>query len=375
MKIKPFELERFFAKYEFNTPYLLSCSDCEAFTLNKLLKMADDETKNLWHNLKLSYTESSGHPLLKQEIAKFHTSILPDEINVLVPEEGIFIAMNCILENGDHVISTFPGYQSLYEIANTIGCKVSGWEPVKQNNWFFDVEKLASLIRPETKLIVINFPHNPTGAIINHKQQLGIIELCREKNILLFSDEMYRFLEYNEKDRLPSASDLYENAISLFGLSKSFALPGLRIGWLVSKNKKLMDEIARFKDYTTICNNAPGEILAIIALRNRSNIFRRNLEIIKRNLAVLDSFFLKYSNYFSWNKSNAGSIAFPEFLGNIGIDEFCKRLIEKEGVMILPSSVYNYPGNHFRIGFGRKNMPEALERVEQYLNEKFYNEK
>jgi aspartate/methionine/tyrosine aminotransferase len=368
MEIKPFELERYFAKYEFNTKYLLSCSDCEALELSELLAMANNDTLKKWQNLKLSYTESTGHPLLRHEIAKLHTTILPDEINVMVPEEGIFTAMNCILQPGDHVISTFPGYQSLYEIANSLGCEVSKWLPDYNCGWHFDIEKLKPLIRTNTKLLVVNFPHNPTGATVSKKDFTEIIELCKKNNTVLFSDEMYRFLEYDSKDRLPSASDLYENAISLFGMSKSFALPGLRIGWLSSHNKNLMNEIANFKDYTTICNNAPGEILAIIALQNKEKIVNRNLQIISENLILLDSFFKNYVQLFEWKPPVAGPIAFPKFLGKTEIATFCKNLIEKNEVMLLPSSVYGFEGNYFRIGFARKNMPEALEKLEDFLS-------
>lgn len=367
MNIKPFQLERYFAKYEFTTRYLLSCSDCEALTLPELLGMADNEMLGMWHNLALSYTESTGHPLLREEIAKLHTAISPHQMNVMVPEEGVFVAMNCILEPGDHVIAPFPGYQSLYEIAGSLGCEVSKWQPDYDNGWHFDVEKLKSLIRGNTKLIVINFPHNPTGATIPESELKEIINLCRQKGIVLFSDEMYRFLEYDAKDLLPSASDLYENAVSLFGMSKSFALPGLRIGWLTSQNKMLMRKIANFKDYTTICNSAPSELLAIIALRNREKIVGRNLQIIADNFTALDSFFSKYRGLFEWAPPVAGPIAFPKFLGETEISTFCKNLVEQKEVMLLPASVYDFDGPFFRIGFARKNMPEALQQLEAFL--------
>lgn len=367
MKIKPFELERYFAKHEFTAKHLLSCSDCEPLHLSEVLKMADEESLKLWKNLKLAYTESRGHPLLLEEIARMHTSIQPNEINVMVPEEAIFVSMNCILEKGDHVISTFPGYQSLYEIANSLGCEVSKWVPDYKNGWQFDLNKLKSLIREDTKLVVINFPHNPTGATLSEIEFLEIIEFCRKNNTLLFSDEMYRFLEYNEKDRLPSACDLYENTISLFGMSKSFALPGLRIGWLSSKNNKLMQNVSEFKDYTSICNNAPGEILSIIALRNKEIILKRNLQIISENLHLLDSFFSKYNNLFYWNPPLAGPISFPKLNAKVPVSEFCKKLIEKEDTMLLPSSVYGFEGNFFRIGFARKNLIKGLEKLELFI--------
>ncbi|MCG6190817.1 aminotransferase class I/II-fold pyridoxal phosphate-dependent enzyme [Maribellus maritimus] len=370
MKINPFELERYFAKYEFTSKYLLSSSDCESLSLHELMQMADAETHYLWENLKLGYTESSGHPKLKAEIVKLYHSISADEINVMVPEEGIFVAMNCMLERGDHVISTFPGYQSLFEIANSMGCEVSKWAPQYQKGWQFNIAELESLIQKNTKLIVINFPHNPTGATISKENLLEIISLCKQSNILLFSDEMYRFLEYTPKDQLPSASDLYENAISLFGLSKSFALPGLRIGWLTSKNKRLMQEIASFKDYTTICNNAPSEILSIIALRNKDKIFKRNLKIILENLETLNLFFRKHKTMFEWCPPKAGPIAFPGLKTELSVQQFCIDLVEQKSVMLLPSSVYKFAGNYFRIGFARKNMKEALVNLENYILEK-----
>ncbi len=370
MKIKPFELERYFARYEFTAPWLLSCSDCEALSMRELLAMADDKTRDLWDRLRLGYTESLGHPLLRQEIAKLYASVTAEEINVLAPEEGIFIAMNTLLEAGDHVISTFPGYQSLYEIAASLGCEVSRWEPQKGESWFFDVETLKGLVRPETKGVVINFPHNPTGANLTERQLQEIVALCRQQNLFLFSDEMYRYLEYEQSRRLPSAVDLYENAVSLCGLSKSFALPGLRIGWLVSKNKQWMGTIAGFKDYTTICNNAAGEILALMALRNKAQILQRNRSLIAENLKILDAFFGRYKALFVWFRPEAGPIAFPGLSEEWEAGRFCKELVDAKGVMLLPARVYQYEGNHFRIGFARKNMPRALAKMQEFLEEK-----
>jgi len=367
MKIKPFELERYFAQHEFAAKYLLSSSDCDPLKLSEILEMADTESLALWDKLKLAYTESTGHPILKQEISKLHSSIAPDEINVMIPEEGIFIAMNCILEKGNHVITTFPGYQSLYEIANSLGCEVSKWKPEFNKGWKFNLNNLKSLIRKDTKLLVINFPHNPTGATISAKELNEIVELCRKQNIILFSDEMYRFLEYRETDQLPSASDIYENAISLFGMSKSFALPGLRIGWLSSKNKEMMQKISEFKDYTTICNNAPGEILSIIALRNKTKIVERNLKIISKNLSILDTFFNKYNHLFEWHRPVASSISLVKLKGETPINKFCSKLVEQQKVMLLPATVYRFEGNYFRIGFARKNLKEGLNKLEKFI--------
>ena len=372
MKIKPFALERFFAKHEFSSPFLLSCSDAEPLTLKELLDMADAETYALGKNLSLGYKESQGHPLLLQEIAKLYESITPQHVVEIVPEEGIFIAMNVLLEPEDHVITTFPGYQSLFEIAMSIGCQVSKWQPDFGHGLRFSVNELKRLVRENTKLIVINFPHNPTGALLSRVELQEIITWAKEKNIRIFSDEMYRLTELTTTDCLPSICELSPNGICLFGLSKSFSLPGLRVGWLVSRDLTLIENIKSFKDYTTICGSATSEVLAIAALRAKETILARNRSIIIHNLETLDKFFENHSSIFTWHKPRGGTVGFPELLLDIPVDEFCEQLLEKKGVLLLPASVFGCQRNHFRVGFGRRDMPEALNKLSDFLDETGY---
>jgi aspartate/methionine/tyrosine aminotransferase len=266
VEISPFILERHFARYEFEVPFQLSCSDCEPLVLPDLLAMASPGSVRLWENLKLSYTETAGHPLLRGEIAAFTGNIHADDVLVCVPEEGIFLVMNSLLKPGDHLVVVSPAYQSLYEIAKGAGCTVSLWEPDIEG--VYRPESLRRLIIPATRMVVINFPHNPTGALITGGQLDEIVRLCRENGILLFSDEMYRGLERDPALRLPCASGLGDHCISLSGMSKSFALPGLRIGWLSCSNIRIREKLHGLKDYTTICSSAPAEILSVIALQN-----------------------------------------------------------------------------------------------------------
>lgn len=230
MKLQPFKLERYFAKYEFSVKYLLSSSDCDGFLQKEILELADNETKELWEKLTLGYTESLGYPLLRAEIAKLYKETDPDQILITAPEEGIFIALNTLLEKGDHVICTFPGYQSLYEIAEGIGCEVTKWQPDENKGWMFDLEFLRNNIKPNTKLLVINFPHNPTGYLPTKEDFEKIIDIAREHNLYVFSDEMYKLLEFNPNHRLSSACEIYDKAITLFGMSKTFGMAGVRIG-------------------------------------------------------------------------------------------------------------------------------------------------
>jgi aspartate/methionine/tyrosine aminotransferase len=368
MRIEPFALERYFAAHEFTARYLLSASDCEGLHLRELLDLADAETLSLWDNLRLSYTESQGHPLLRREVAGLYATVGPDDVLILAPEEAIFIAMNTLLAPGDHVVVIAPAYQSLYEIAAALGCRVSRW-PIELNEgeWRLDPDRLQDLCLPETRLIVVNFPHNPTGYLPSHELLDEVVALATRRGIPIFSDEMYRLLEYDAARRLPSLIDLYEDAIVLSGLSKAFALPGLRIGWLATKDRELLERFACFKDYTTICSSAPSEILGIIALRSAEAIVRRNLSIITDSIAVAQAFCDRHHGMFTWIPPMAGSVAFPTLTADVAVGDFCAGVLRDCGVMIVPGDVFGWSGNHFRVGLGRVNLPEALASVEEYL--------
>lgn len=369
MNLHPFALEQYFAKYEFTTKYLLSSSDCDGLVQKELLALADDETRSLWDHLTLGYTESLGHPMLREEIAKLYSGITSENVLCVVPEEGIFLALHAILTSGDNVICTFPGYQSLYEIAEGIGCKVTKWEPNEEQGWRFDPEFLEKNIQSNTKLLVINFPHNPTGYLPSLEEYTKIIEIAKKHNLFVFSDEMYRFLEYENKNRIPSACEIYDNAISLFGMSKTFGMAGVRVGWVVTKNAEIYQKMATHKDYTTICGNAPSEILSIIALRRKEYIIQNHLQRINRNLRILEAFFKKHEDRFSWVKPKAGTICFPRLVQGNAYD-FCQKVVNETSIMVLPSTVYDYGDVHIRIGFGRENFPEILEKFEKYIMQK-----
>ncbi len=369
MKIQPFKLERFFAKYEFSTPYLLCCSDCESVSVQELLNL-EPGSSEAFHKLWLGYTESQGNSELRQEIAQLYQQIIPDQILVHSgAEEAIFIFMNVALERGDHVIVHDPCYQSLREVASSIGCEVTKWTAQEQDNWELDIDFLKQHLRDNTKAIVINCPHNPTGYLMSHEKFMQVIEIAREHEILLFSDEVYRGLEYHEEDRLLAACDLYDHAISLGVMSKTYGLAGLRIGWIATQDQDTYRQMASYKDYTSICSSAPSEFLATLALRYKEKLVQRNREIVFNNLHLLNRFFFTYSHLFDWVAPKAGPIAFPRLNIDKDAEEFCLDLAEKKGVLLLPSNYYDFGDKHFRIGFGRKNITEGLEKIEEYFHE------
>ena len=365
MPISPFKLERYFAEYEFKARFLLSPSDCESLGLDELLSSASPESRALWEALRLGYTESQGHPLLREEIARLYENTPPERLMVAVPEEAIFVLMNILLRPGDEVIAIAPAYQSLHEVARSLGCALLPWQVrLGSKGWELDLDWLADHLSEQTRLVVVNFPHNPTGLLPDRQKFQAIIELARQRGTYLFCDEMYRGLEYTPHDRLPAAVDCYERAISLSGLSKSYALPGLRLGWLALPDETLVQAALAFKDYTTICHSAPSEILGLIALQNGSNILQRNLTIILDNLQTTKGFCQRHGDLIEWLAPQAGSVAFPRWRGPGTVDEFCQTALEQQGVMIVPGSIFDFPGNHFRLGLGRQNFSEALGRLE-----------
>ena len=298
MQLAPFKLERYFAKYEFSTKYLLCSSDCESLAVGDLLAMepgAEEGLKRHW----LGYTESPGSPSLRKEISRIYKGIHPEQVLVHSgAEEAIFLFMHTVLNPGDHIIVHWPCYQSLFEVARSIGCEVTKWEARVENKWALDLDELKRSLRTNTRAIIINTPHNPTGYLMPQKEFRALNTLAQEKGVLLFSDEVYRELEYDPADRLPAACDLNPEAVSLGVMSKSYGLAGLRIGWIATKNARVLASMAALKDYTTICSSAPSEYLAELALQHREQIAERNLQLIHTNLSLLETFFSVHADQF-----------------------------------------------------------------------------
>ena len=369
MQISPFKIERYFAKYEFNVDFVLCGSDCESMTIEDLLVLEPD-AMDRFHRQWLGYTESLGSPALRDEICKIYQKIRPAQVLVHTgAEEAIFLFMHAMLTSADHVIVHWPCYQSLMEVARSIGCEVTLWKASEKNGWALDPGELKRLIKSNTRVIVVNTPHNPTGYLMPSDTFQDISQMAEANGIILFSDEVYRESEYRIEDRLPAACDLGSQMVSLGVMSKTYGLPGLRIGWIATQNKEIYERMAILKDYTTICNSAPAEFLAEVALRHRKTLVDRTQKIISENLNLLDTFFDHHAERFAWRRPRAGAIGFPALIGE-DVETFCDSLVRDSGVLLLPGTVYDDTGNHFRIGFGRRNFGEALERVEAYLQQR-----
>lgn len=367
MKIKDFKLERYFAKHEFTAKYLLSSSDCDGYELKYVLENASKSELELWEGMKLGYTESEGGSILREAIVQYYKIKTIDHVVVASPGELNFISMNVLLNFGDHVITVSPSYQSLYEVVRSIGCTLSYWEP-NQNTWEFNTDDLKKLIKSNTKLIILNFPHNPTGSYLTREQLNEIVAIAREQDLYIFSDEMYRKLIIDTLEELPPLCDLYEKGISLWGTSKSFGLAGLRIGWLVAQDIDFLRQVVAFKDYLSICNSTPAEILSVIALNHIDQFLLPNIKKIKENVLLFTQFANAHDVIDSFVPPKAGSTAFVKLnLENSSLD-FSNRLVKEAGIMTVPAEMFEYPGTYIRVGFGRRSFPEVLEVFDKYLS-------
>jgi len=367
-----FRLETYFSRWEFSARYHMCASDMESMSVVELVDLADDGDRRSWDELRLGYTQTFGAPNLRAAIADTYEHI--EEANILTfagAEEGIFVAMQVLLTAKDHAIVITPNYQAAETIPGAV-CEVTGIALDAENSWNLELDEVRDALRPNTKLISINFPHNPTGKVLSHDIYDDLISLARERGIYIFSDEVYRLLERSDEMRLPQAADVYERALSLNVMSKAYGLPGLRIGWIATKDDEVLSRMERAKHYLSICNSGPSEVLAQIALKSRDKILDRNRRLITDNLALLGAFFADYPELFEWSVPDGGCIGFPRYKGEDGVEAFCHDLVEKAGVLLLPASVYRSdltatPDDRFRIGFGRSNSAEGLSAFRHFI--------
>ena len=369
--MRNFELEVFFSKWEFKAKYHLTASDMESMSLSELMAMATEEERKSFDNLWLGYTETYGNPFLREEIAKTYDNMNSENILCFAgAEEGIYTAMRTLLTPEDHAIVVVPNYQAAETIPLSI-CEVTGIALKEDQNWDLNIDEVIGALRPNTKVISINFPNNPTGKIIPVDDLNRLVAAAREFGIYIFSDEVYRGIEQEEK-RIPQLADIYEKGISLNVMSKAYGLPGLRIGWIACQETELLARFERYKHFLTICNSGPSEILSIIALRNRASILDRNRKLVSSNLEKLDKFFGEFPDTFQWNRPDGGAVAYPKYIGEKSCPDFCEDLINETGILLLPPQIYKSellptPPDHFRIGFGRSGMDEMLHVFYHYL--------
>ena len=300
-----------------------------------------------------------------------HGNVSADDVIVLgTPVEGIYLAARALLDPGDEVIVLTPAYDALTKMFEHVVGKsgVSKWAFIPgETSWDLDLEDLRKLITPQTKMVVVNFPHNPTGYLPTSQFQESLTALVEEHGLWLFCDEMYIGLVHSGTPPIPSAADITKNSIALSGLSKTFGLPGLRCGWLIVQDQALRDNIMNWKYYTSICPSVPTEYLATAALKVWETLRDRNITLIEQNLELADAFFTRWPELFTWRRPLAGSTALVGY--NVpSVKAVSETLAREEGILIQSAGMLGSDDQHMRIGLGRDSFTEVLARFEDWLN-------
>jgi len=369
MRLPPFLLERYFAVHEFSVKHLLCVSDCQTLSVGQLLDL-EPGSRQAFEELPLGYTESPGGPGLRREIAAMYRGLVPEDILVHVgAEEAILtFALGC-LEPGDEVVVHAPCYQSLFQVAQSQGCTIVPWTAREENGWIPDPDELAGLMGSRTKAVFVNSPHNPTGARLDAGTMDRIVETVSARGCLLFSDEVYRFLEYGPGEVPRPACELYERAVSLGVMSKSLGLAGLRVGWAACRDSSVLAAMASVKDYTSICGSAPSEFLAALALRHKEAVLAPVKTLTLENLALLRDFMEAHKGLLAWVEPQGSPIAFPRLVSGEDSEAFCAEVLKGCGVLLLPGKLYGDAWKaHFRVGFGRAGFASGLEAFAGYLD-------
>ena len=322
--------------------------------------------------LPLSYIETWGTPELREAVAGTYERVDADHVLAFAgAEEALFWTMQELVGPGDHAVVTVPCYQAMETVTVATGAEVSALVPRREDGWALDLDELRALLRPTTKLVAVNYPNNPTGYVPDEATFRELVALCDERGIRLFCDEVYRGIEVDPARTITQAADLSETAISLNVASKSYGLPGLRVGWLACRDRALLERLEKRKHYTSICNAGPAEYLAAVALRNREPIWARNRGIVAANRPLFDDFFARWSDLFDWQPPVGGCVCFPRYKGG-DVEAFCARLLDAEGVLVLPASMYyseiaDAPTDHFRVGIGRLGLEEGVAAFDRFL--------
>jgi aspartate/methionine/tyrosine aminotransferase len=370
--LRTFRLEEFLGEWEFKVRYHLTASDAESITIEELLALGTDADREGFMKLPLSYIETWGTPDTREAVAGTYEQVDADHVLPFAgAEEALFWAIQELVGPGDHAVVTVPCYQAMETVTVATGADVSALVPRREDGWALDLDELRSLLRPTTKLVAVNFPNNPTGYVPDEATFRELVALCDERAIRLFCDEVYRGIEVDPARTITQAADLSETAVSLNVASKSYGLPGLRVGWLACRDRALLERLEKRKHYTSICNAGPAEYLAAVALRNREPIWARNRGIVAANRPLFDDFFARWADLFEWQPPVGGCVCFPRYTGG-DVEEFCASLLDAEGVLVLPASMYHSeiadtPTDHFRVGIGRLGLEEGIEAFDRFL--------
>ncbi|MBI1315140.1 aminotransferase class I/II-fold pyridoxal phosphate-dependent enzyme [bacterium] len=365
MELPSFPLVKWFAAAEGRFDISLSHSDCEPLSVADVL---DEDGQSRFASLPLGYGPFGGLEELKQVVADQYATLCSSDVLVFGgASEAIYTFMRTSLSPGDEVVVQCPIFNSLRGTAQGIGCRIVDWKSSNESACSFDVSELDDLCSEQAKLIVFNFPHNPSGQMLSENELLSIVETARRSDAMIFSDEQFRLLELPETHRLPAACDLYDKAVSVTGVSKTLGLGGLRIGWLATRCRDVLKRAREYRYYTTEMTNTPCQMLAAETLRRSDGILTRNRRRIADNVNRLRSFCAQRHEQLQLHMPSAGTMALVEQKTALTSTQFCERLLDEQRVFVVPGEAMRMSDRLLRFGLGRDDFSEGLGRLGTFL--------
>ncbi len=345
----------------------ISGSSAQTSSIDELLAWVDEDARSLWSDKTLlDYNAPMGIAPLREEIARWHGVRMEQTLCFAGAVEAVFCLCATLLSADDHVLVIQPGFEPLWAIPNALGARVSSLNldySVTKACWSLDLNKLEQILEKTTRLLIINFPHNPTGMTVSLDDYKEIIQLADKKGIWILSDEVFRGLEHQPQQQLPTLAGLYHRGISISVLSKAFGLGGVRVGWAVSQDQALLADMLNTKFYLSVCNGHTDELLATLALKARKVILQRNLVIIRENLKLLTRFMHLHETVFDWAHPETGCVAFPKVISEQYKQHFCASRAKKSGLKLLPGHLFAGDASRFRIGFGNRSFKNNLKKL------------
>ena len=370
MKIKPFAVEEWMNAWEVGAKYNIAETCVDSISMNELFELTGEDKTEFLNRLcarRLSYGDIEGLPEFRKGVCGLYKTL---NIENIVPTHGASGANHhvfySLISPGDRVVSIMPTYQQLYSIPESYGADVQILQLSKENNYLPDLEKLRRLVTPETKMICINNPNNPTGALMSEQLLREIVEIARSADAWILCDEVYRHLS-QEDGWCPSIVDLYEKGISVSSMSKVFSLAGLRLGWIATHDMSVVKSCLSHRDYNLVSCGVFDEMLAAAALKHSDKLLERSRKIVRENLQILDNW-VSSEPHVSYVKPKAGTTALVYYDLDIPSYEFCEEMYKKTGAFVTPGDCFEVP-HSMRIGYayGKQDLIDGLKAISEYI--------
>jgi len=364
MQLKPFLLDAWLDQYEHDIEFNLAASTGPSWTVSDVLALADDETRDRFLNHKLVYSHPAGADSLREAIAEMQ-QVPAESVQIATgASEAIVALMWLAAEPGANVIIPLPGFTTFSAIPQSLGLETRFYRVRRENGFRIDLDEIKRLTDSKTRLILLNSPHNPTGATISDDEMEALHDFAAGRGIQLVSDEVYHPIYHGRQTK--SAARL-PHATVIADLSKAFSIPGVRTGWMIEHDAQRRQQYWTARAYFSVSNTTTGEILSEIAIRKRDVVLGKAQETATRNLKLLDRFMAEHRDVLGWIPPQGGMTAFPWLVSGENTRAFCQAAAER-GILLAPGDCFDVP-SHFRLGFAAAgdNFARALERFGAFV--------